>query len=94
MTKTEMTMRIYSNLGIKLLKQYPGNSGDINPIEGIWSILKRELYKKCIKSFEELKNEATRIWNSIDQNKIQSFINSMPKRIELLKRANGMNIKY
>ena len=47
-----------------VLLYLPAYSPDLNVIEKVWANLKRE-YRKCVKSFQEMKDAITHAFNSI-----------------------------
>lgn len=61
---------------------WPARSPDLNPIENLWSILSRSVYenRRQFGSKKELKLQILESWSKIDQNIIDSLINSMVKR--------------
>ena len=74
---------------------WPGNSPDLNPIENLWSFLKRKLTRRTIKSKAELIKEFTKIWNNeIPTDYLQSLISSIPKRLKDTMINKGGPTKY
>ena len=73
---------------------WPPNSPDLNPIENIWNILKRNIGNVIIKNKQELinivRNEASKISIEI----INNLINSMDNRIEELFNKSFDSISY
>lgn len=81
--------------GIKVM-DWPACSPDLNPIENLWSVLARNVYKdaKVYGTTVELSAALKTEWARISPDVIQSLIGSMPRRcIEVLKR-NGKSIPY
>lgn len=89
----------------KLLKQYfeekkitvldwPSCSPDLNPIENIWSILKRRVEERNPTTVDELEQIAKEEWVQIPDQFIQNSILSMEKRINELLDAKGNKINY
>lgn len=76
--------------------QWPGNSPDMNPIENLWEVTKREMSKETITNREELISKLTTVWyESSDLKEIlKSCITSMPSRIKALIAAKGGVTKY
>ena len=79
--------------GFKLLKT-PPQSLDINPIEHLWYHLKRKLGDKRYRNKEQLKNAILAEWNQIDPEYTRKLVESMPKRLEAVVKANGGHTKY
>lgn len=79
---------------VKLLK-WPAQSGDCNPIENLWYILKRRLYSKpSPKTLEELKTKINNIWMQLEDSLLKKLSDSMVNRIKMLVNQNGNPIKY
>ena len=85
---------------IPLLK-WPAMSPDLNPIEHLWSLMKRELRKKlpyragASKACrEETQAGVEEVWSCIPQETIDNLILSLPKRARAVIKARGGHIKY
>ena len=88
----------YSQIGYGLFKvlDWPGNSPDLNPIENIWSLVKKEMAKECITNRTQLINRLTYVWNhhpGVAEN-IKKCIGSMPRRVQAVISAKGGTTKY
>lgn len=77
---------------IKLLIT-PPQSPDLNPIEHLWSEIKRKLGDKRFTNFEQHRQAIIRIWNEFDHQKTKKLVD-MPKRLEAIIKANGGHIPY
>ena len=81
---------------------WPSYSPNLNPIENLWSILKKRVEKRVNKRISKKKSVTQKIfmdiireeWYNIDQNLCFNLVNSMPKRIELVIKRNGNIIQY
>ena len=73
------------------LLSWLGNSPDMNPIENVWELVKREMAKDMIPSKQQLIAKLIEVWNhnSKLQETVQECINSMPRRIKALIDAKG-----
>ncbi|GFT85962.1 transposable element Tcb2 transposase [Trichonephila clavipes] len=78
------------------LLDWPGNSPDMNPIENVWELMKREVAKYVITNKTQLLERIIHLWNHHPQMQetVQSCIDSMPRRIEALIAAKGGSTKY
>ena len=85
----------FDDNGIKLLT-WPAQSPDLNPIEHLWVHLKRELqkYPTSPKGVYEFWDRVVEKWNNIPAETCQTLIESMPRRIEAVIRANGGHTDY
>ncbi|GBC01784.1 hypothetical protein RclHR1_04330002 [Rhizophagus clarus] len=81
---------------------WPFYSPDLNPIENVWAILKKNIEKK-VKSIVIQKKSITndiffalirKEWDDLDNNVIVNCINSMRSRIETCIDAEGGHTKY
>ena len=73
---------------------WPSNSADLNPIENVWAVMKREVERKRPKSLDELEKIVDEVWDIFPLDKIKSFCYSMKKRIQLCIDNKGRKIKY
>ena len=75
---------------------WPSNSPDLNPIENLWSVLKRRVANFHVKCMNELKDKILEEWKKIatDYDLRDSLIRSMPKRCSLVIKNKGKRIKY
>ncbi len=66
---------------------WPAISTDLNPIENLWSIVKRKMRN-------ELKATVKETWASIPPQQCHKLITSMPRRIEAVIKVKGAHTKY
>ena len=75
--------------------EWPGNSPDLNPIENLWSLLKRKLRKITNPNKEILLKNIHKIWKTeINQSILSNLAESMPNRIKKVLLAKGDTTKY
>ena len=74
--------------------KHPAQSPDLNPIEGIWNILKQRLRYRRFDNDEEVKKALCEEWDKITLEEIRKRISSMPQRCQYLKDTKGMPIKH
>jgi transposase len=81
--------------GFELL-EWPAYSPDLNPIENLWSELKRRLggYENPPLGVLELWERVQEQWNGIGPEYCQKLIESMPGRMSEVLRNNGGPIDY
>lgn len=73
---------------------WPPNSPDLNPIENLWNELKKRVEKYKPKTREELKSAIIKSWAEIEQQKIDCYLDSMPRRVEACLKLKGGLTKY
>ena len=75
---------------------WPAQSPDLNPIEHLWSHVKKKLnqYPSPAKGMNELWERVQVVWNGIDTETCQNLINSMPSRVRAVIKAKGKWTRY
>jgi len=74
---------------------WPAQGPDLNPIENVWGIMKRNITTQNIaKSVQELEKQLLNEWWSIPQETINELIDSMPSRVQAVIDAHGGPTKY
>jgi transposase len=69
---------------------FPPCSLDLNPIEHLWSIVKKNLQGTTSRSRQELVDKVKRIWTEISIDQCRRLVESMPKRcMEVIKNKGG-----
>lgn len=93
--KAKKTVKCATELGFKMLF-HPPNSPDLNPIENVWSLLKRRLQKieDLPTNKDALWEVVQREWEAIPQEAIDNCIDSMPRRRRALRRNMGGATKW
>ena len=88
-------MTFFQNQNIRLLG-WPGNSPDLNPIEGLWNELKREVLKTPFTTKRELIEKLIDTWHPSDSicGLTGKFIESMPRRVQAVIKMKGGHTKY
>ena len=79
--------------GIDVL-DWPPYSPDLNPIENLWSDLKRRVEKRNPKNIEKLAEFLKEEWKATDAELIQKLVHSMPKRCATVVEKNGWMSGY
>lgn len=90
------TLADFEQRGMRLFSNWPAKSPDMNIIENLWSILARKVYEngRQYNNKDELKEAIEAAWQNIEQAKIQSLYDSLPRRIIALHDAKGKWTKY
>ena len=73
---------------------WSSNSPDLNPIENLWSIVKRNVEKKMLKNISDLWHFMIEEWNDIPQSTLIGLVRSMKRRCELVIESNSERIPY
>jgi hypothetical protein len=72
---------------------HPAQSPDLNPIEGIWAILKQRIRRRIFDTEEEMKEALQEEWDKITMEEIRHRISDMPRRCAELVRSKGGPIR-
>ncbi len=66
-------------------------SPDLNPIEHLWGILKRQVEHHSPSSIQSLKEVILEEWKKID---LEKRVHSMPRRLGAVIKNHGGHTKY
>ena len=93
----------FQEMGIEVM-EWPPYSSDLNPIENLWALLKKEVYKvypdldllqgKGDEAETQLFQILQRAWMNIRKQIIDGLISSMPRRCAAVIKAKGWHTKY
>ena len=79
---------------IRLL-YYPACSPDLNPIENLWGLMVAKVYgDRQNSAISEFKNAILNTWEKIPSVHLQKLVDSIPRRIFKVIKANGGSRKY
>ena len=73
---------------------WPSNSPDLNPIENLWAIVKRNVELRRPKNLSELEHFLGEEWAKIPNSLLINLIDSMPRRCKEVIEKNGERISY
>lgn len=77
---------------VAILPGWPANSPDLNPIENLWAILKRQVKKYDWQGNEKIQDVLQRLWQEIDQEMIDKLVLSFADRCRLVLDRSGRSI--
>lgn len=69
-------------------------SPNLNPIKKVWSQIENKIRKEPLNTLDKIKTEVADAWKNLDINFACSCIESIPKRLQLVKTARGGPTKY
>lgn len=67
---------------------------DLNPIENLFFQFKRRMQEVKFVNLYDYTEKANKVWKSIDKKILRSLVSSMLKRLSLIWKNNGGNMKY
>ena len=73
---------------------WPAQSPGLNPIENVWSELKRRLEGKLVDNLEKWWHAAWTEWNLLGADYFKNLKNLMLRRIEAVVKVKGNHTKY
>ncbi len=93
--RSAKAQKCLDDLGINQL-DWPAQSPDLNPIEHLWSYVKRKLgsYDVPAGGVIELWERFQHEWEAIPLQYVVTLIESMPRRIAAVLKAKGGHTKY
>ena len=79
---------------VPFFSDWPGSSPDLNPIENLWSVIKRKLQGVDTSSIPKLKEAIQRVWDDIEPQTLQNLASSVPKRLRSVVKRKENATKY
>lgn len=73
---------------------WPAQSPDLNPIEHLWSVLKKKVSERHPSNLANLKQIIQEEWDKIDASVTQKLVESMPRRCHAVLKVKGGHTKY
>ena len=79
---------------VALLRNWPPNSPDLNPIENVWAYVQAKVNARGCKSFAEFRNAVLDECSRVPVGMLWHLIESMPRRIAGVLSARGDKVDY
>ena len=85
------TVSFLADHAITLPKEihWPANSPDLNVIENLWAIIKKQVNYANIRDANSLYSEANRVWESVDMQTINNLIHDFDPRLRACVAVRG-----
>ncbi len=80
-------------LRIKVM-DWPSMSPDLNPIEHLWGILKRNVEERKVSNIHQLCDVIMEEWKRTPVETCEALVNSMTNRVKAVLENNGWHTKY
>ena len=90
---SKMITALLKKLKVKMI-DWPSKSPDMNPIEHLWGILKRNVEVCKVSNISQLRDVIMEEWKSIPVATCEALVNSMPRRVKAVLDNDGGNTKY
>ena len=79
---------------ISFFEDWPSNSPDLNPIENLWSLVKRKLNGMDTSTVSKLETAVRQVWANLPQDLLQTLATNVPNRLRECIRRKGNPTKY
>lgn len=79
---------------VSFIKDWPGNSPDLNPIENLWHMVKKDLQGKDVSSVPKLEAAIRVSWANTSPQHLHNLATSLPRRLKAVKKRKGHPTKY
>jgi hypothetical protein len=78
---------------VHLVRGWPPNSPDLNPIETVWRWVKHTLNLPRAETLADFRRIVQDVWDSMAQKRIDNLVDSYEARIEAVKLVGGKTIQ-
>lgn len=80
--------------GVLELMDWTNQSPDLNPIEQIWDLVDMKIDCTKVSSTASLWEQLETIWSSVTKETVETYIKTMPVRMQAVIDANGGRTNY
>ena len=82
--------------GIELVPPFPPCSPNLNPIEGVWALLKRRINGRRPRptTYEDIKEALIEEWDSLSPEDYEAMIISMSERVQAVLANEGGHTRW
>ena len=88
----KVTLAHFREAGIGILENWPPYSPDLNIIEGIWGIMKRQIDAQHVETLDQLKTIIETVWDKLPYESINDMIDTMGIRMQMVIDKKGETI--
>jgi len=74
---------------VQVVKYWPSNSPDLNPMENVWAWMKKQVYNKNARTLQQLKDAVHERWMQLPDWYCSKLMCSMERRLRLVVEKNG-----
>ena len=79
---------------VNYITDWPSNSPDLNCIENVWALMKKEFREKDTSSVLKLKAALLSVWKSLKPDFLHNIVDSFPCRLQAFIKKKGFPTKY
>lgn len=90
---SKMTKKFFEDQSIRVL-EWASSSADLNPIEHLWTDVKKPVGAMQITNMDQLFDEVKKAWEAIPVERCRALIQSMSRRCAAVIKQKGFATKY